>query len=113
MPERVLLQPSPAEYGLHRRQYDALVEDLEAEGVLVRVVPAVEEHVFPTSTVGEFYELVVHVGEVAGTIVGSAKLIEIVRDRLRGRETRVEPRRGKIYLATGEEHEFILDAEDE
>jgi hypothetical protein len=114
LPERVLLQPSPAEYGLHRRQYDALVEDLEAEGVLVRVLPAVEEHVFPTSTVGEFYDLVVHVGQVAGAIVGRPKLIEIVRRRLRGRESRrVEPRRGKVYLANGEEHEFILDAEDE
>ncbi len=109
MPERVLLQPSPQEYGLHRQQYDALVEDLEAEGVLVRVLPTVEEHVFPTSTTGEFYDLVVHVGEVAGTIVGSAKLIEIMRRGLRDGQ----PRRGKVYLANGEEHEFILDAEDE
>jgi hypothetical protein len=114
VPERVLVQPSPAEYGLYRRQYDALVEDLEAEGVLVRVLPAVQEHVFPTSTAGEFYDLVVHVGQVAGVIVGRAKLIEIVRLRLRGRESRrVEPRRGRVYLANGEEYDFILDAEDE
>jgi hypothetical protein len=114
VPERVLLQPSPAEYGLYRRQYDALVKDLEAEGVLVRVLPAVEEHVFPTSTAGESYDLVVHVGQVAGVIVGSAQLIELMRGTLRGRERRrVEPRRGKVYLANGEEHEFALDAEDE
>ena len=24
-----------------------------------------------------------------------------------------QPRHGKVYLANGEEHEFILDAEDE
>ena len=39
VPERVLLQPSSQEYGLHRQQYDALVEDLEAQGALVRVLP--------------------------------------------------------------------------
>ena len=74
----------------------------------MRVLPALEEHVFPTSTAGEFYDLVVHVGEVAGTIVGSAKLIEIMRRGLRDGQ-----RRGKVYLANGEEREFILDAEDE
>ena len=67
-----------------------------------------EEHVFPTSTAGEFYDLLVHVGELAGTIIGSAKLIEIMRRGLRDGQ-----RRGKVYLANGEEYEFILDAEDE
>lgn len=106
MPERVLLQPSPQEYSLHRQQYDALIEDLEAEGVLVRVLPT--EHVLPTSATGQFYDLIVQVGEVASTIVG-ATLIEIVRRRLRDGQ----PRLGKVYLANGEEHEFSLDAEDE
>ena len=72
----------------------------------MRVLPAVEEHVFPTSTAGELYDLIVHVGEVAGTIVGRAKLIEIMQRGLRNGR-----RRGKVYLANGEEHEFVLGAE--
>jgi hypothetical protein len=106
VPERVLLQPSSQEYSLHRQQYDALTEDLEAEGVLVRVLPT--EHIFPTSTTGRFYDVIVHVGEVASTIVG-ATLIQTVRRRLRDGQ----PRLGKVYLANGEEHEFSLDSEDE
>ena len=40
MPLRILLRPSPLEYGRFREQYEALAEDLEGEGVLVRVLPA-------------------------------------------------------------------------
>ena len=58
------------------------------------------------------YDLTIQVGAVAGEIVGTAKLVEMVRRQLRrhdGRED--EKRRGKIYLANGEEHEFIFGDE--
>lgn len=105
MPERVLLQPSPLEYGLHRAQYDALVDELEGQGVLVRPV---EGRSFPESD-GKFYDLVIHVGEVAGAIVGTAHLIRIIRGRLCGRQAHAMPRCAKLFLYDGEEHEFSLD----
>jgi len=114
VPQRVLLQPAPLEYGLYRQQYDALVEDLEAEGVLVRVLPAREERGLGTAIGAEVYDLVIHVGAFAGSIVSTAKLIEIVRRRLRGRQKRgIEQRRGKIYHANGDAHEFVYRDEDE
>ena len=57
---------------------------------------------------GVLYDLTIHVGEVAGEIVGTAKLIETVRGRLRGGEGAEEKRRAKIYFANGDEREFIL-----
>ncbi len=115
MPERVLIQPAPLEYGLYREQYDALIKDLEAEGVLVRVVPVGDAYDLPTSdfAAAETYDLVIQVGQVAGAIVGTPELIEIVRRRLRRLESQgAKPRRAKIYLANGEEDEFIVDGED-
>ncbi len=115
MPERVLIQPAPLEYGLYREQYDALIKDLEAEGVLVRVVPVGDAYDLPTSdfAAADTYDLVIQVGEVAGAIVGIPELIEIVRRRLRRLESQgAKPRRAKIYLANGEEDEFIVDGED-
>jgi hypothetical protein len=110
VPQQVLLQPAPLEYGLYRAQYDTLVKDLEGEGVLVRVSPAGEQRGIPPSlpaNAADFYDLVIQVGEVAGTVVSTAKLVELVRLRLRGREGRgVEQRRANIYLANGDEHEF-------
>ena len=111
VPQQILLQPAPLEYGLHREQYDALVTDLEAEGVLVRVLPAVEERGVPEN-IAEVYDLVIQVGEVAGTVLSATKVIESVRRRLRGHAGRAEPRRGKIYLANGEEREFAYRDED-
>lgn len=114
MPERVLLQPAPLAYGLHHEQYDALVEELEAKGVLVRVLAPLEARGAPFPSVGKFYDLVVHVGEVAGAIVGTANLIGIVRRRLGGPKHHPDGRRrAKLYLYNGEEHEFALDEEDE
>jgi hypothetical protein len=117
VPERVLLQPAPLEYGLHREQYDTLVEALEAQGVLVRVLARTERRSdLPGSGAppAVLYDLVIHVGEIAGVILGTAKLMEMVRRGLRGREgRRGELRRAKLYLANGEEHEFALDAEVE
>ena len=117
VPQRILLQPAPREYGTYRVQYDALVKDLEEEGVLVRVSPTIEERGIPTgipANGAEFYDLLIQVGAFAGTIVSTAKLIETVRRTLRGRKERgVDLRRAKIYLANGEEHEFSLGDEDE
>jgi hypothetical protein len=35
---RIVLEPKPMELGLHREQYDGLVQDLEAEGYDVELV---------------------------------------------------------------------------
>ena len=56
----------------------------------------------------------IHVGEIAGAILGTAKLIEIVRRRLRARgRPGGKRRRAKLHLANGEEHVFMLDADEE
>jgi hypothetical protein len=104
------------EYGLYREQYEALAAELEreGEGVLVRVLPAVEEERGSPrgENAAEFYDLAIQVGAFAGAIVSTARLVQIVRGRLRGREGRDgEKRRAKIYLANGEEHEFIFGDE--
>jgi hypothetical protein len=112
VPQRVLLQPTPLEYGLYRQQYNALVEDLKAEGVLVRVLPAKEERGIGTA-LGEVYDLVIQVGAVAGSIVSTAKLIASVRRRLRRHGNGGMGRRGKIYQANGDVHEFVYRDEDE
>jgi hypothetical protein len=116
VPQQILLQPDRLEYGRYREQYEALAAELEGEGegVLVRVLPAMEERGLPTGTenIPEFYDLAIQVGAFAGAIVSTARLVQIVRGRLRGREGRDgEKRRAKIYLANGEEHEFIFGDE--
>ena len=115
MPRQVLVQPAPLEFGLYREQYETLAEDLEGEGVLVRVVPAGEERGLSrgvSASADERYDLQIQVGSSAGAIVGTAKLVEIVRRRLRGREGRVAERVAKIYLANGEEFEFSFGGEE-
>jgi len=109
MPERVLLQPSPLEYGSHQEQYNALRDELEGQGILVRLLAPVQQGSVQRPA-GEFYDLRIHVGEVAGAIVGTANLIAIVRRKLRGqKQPRAMPRRAKLYLPTGEEREFSLE----
>jgi hypothetical protein len=86
--------------------------DLEGEGVLVRVVPVTGTPKDGAENAAELYDLAIQVGEFAGTIVSNAKLVEIVRGRLRGREERgAAQRRARIYLANGEQHEFIFGDE--
>jgi hypothetical protein len=113
MPKRILLKPAFREYRLHREQYEALATDLEGEGALVRVLPAGEERDLQRSEsqdAGVLYDLTIQVGEVAGEIVGTDELVEMVRAQMRkrheGRDD--EERRAKIYLANGQEHEFIF-----
>jgi hypothetical protein len=111
VPERVLLQPAPLEYALHQEQYERLVEELEAKGVLVRVLAPLDTGGIPAlSPAGEFYDLVVHVGEVAGAALSTVDLIAMVRRRLRDDgPPRTGQRRVKLYLHSGEEYEFTLD----
>jgi hypothetical protein len=118
VPLRILLRPAPLEYSRFREQYEALAGDLEGEGVLVRVLPAAEVHAHgavPTSireNGAEDYDLVIQVGSSAGEIVGTARLVEFVQRRLRGHEGQGRAqRRANIYLASGEKHEFSLDAD--
>jgi hypothetical protein len=56
VPDRIVLQAAPMAYGLHREQYDALVHDLEAHGVRVRILPPSEQRSLPTGA--EIYDLV-------------------------------------------------------
>ena len=116
---RILLRPNPSEYRLFREQYEALAEDLEGEGVLVRLLPAAEVHAHaarPTSIWdrgAEDDDLAIQVGSSAGEIVGTARLVEFVQRRLQGqKEPGVALRRANIYLANGEKHEFRLDADE-
>jgi hypothetical protein len=114
VPQQILLQPASREYGLHREQYEAVATDLEGEGVLVRLLPVKGIPKKGADNTAEFYDLAIQVGAYAGTIVSNAKLVEIVRSRLRSREERdAEQRRAKIYLANGEQHEFIFGDEYE
>lgn len=118
MPLRILLRPNPSEYRRFREQYEELAEDLEEEGVLVRLLPTAEVHAHTAHATSiwesgdEDYDLVIQVGPSAEEIVSTARLVEVVQRRLRGLE---EPgtalRRANIYLSNGEKHEFRLDAD--
>ncbi len=55
------------------------------------------------------YDLTIQVGAIAGEIIAPAKLVEMVRGQLRRYDgSEDEKRRGKIYLANGEEHAFVF-----
>jgi hypothetical protein len=119
VPLRILLRPRQHEFSRFHEQYEALAEDLEGEGVLVRVLPATDVQALaalPTSIFengAEDYDLVIQVGSTAGEIVGTARLVELVQRRLRRHERQgMAQRRANIYLATGENHEFGLDADE-
>jgi hypothetical protein len=112
MPNRIVIQPSVREYGSHREQYDTLVAELQTEDVLVRLVSSSEEPGAASgSESGEPYDLVIHVGEVAGTILGPNTLIALVKERLRDPGA-VGKRRATLYLADGEKRVFVLGNED-
>jgi hypothetical protein len=87
---------------------------LEGEGVLVRLLPVADEHSVPAGTSpAEKYDLEIQVGSSAEEIVGTTRLIELVRRRLRGREKRAATlRRVKVFLASGEEHEFSFASDE-
>jgi cysteine synthase len=117
VPLRILVRPGQDQYSRFHEQYEALAEDLEGEGVLVRVLPAADAqaHVALPPSIwengAEDYDLVIQVGSTAGEIVGTARLVEFVQRRLRGHERQgMAQSRANIYFATGEKHEFGLDA---
>ena len=112
MPNRILIQPSVREYGAHREQYERLVAELLTEDVLVRIVaPSEEGDAAWGSEPGEAYDLVIHIGELAGTILDPSTLIALVKERLRDPGD-VAKRRATLYLADGEKRMFALGNED-
>jgi hypothetical protein len=104
----VFLEPAPREYGLHREQYMALIEDSEELGAHVRLERPAEQRGTPNAA--EYYDLVIRVRQGSTALLATVKLIGIVRERLksdqRGRASVY--RRAKIYLPAGSEHEFDL-----
>jgi hypothetical protein len=107
MPNRILIQPSAREYGSHRKQYETLAAELERKDVLVRIASPSEDRTAWASEPGEVYDLVIHVGEVAGAILDASELIALVRERLHD-PTDVGKRRATLYLADGEKRVFGL-----
>ena len=92
---------------MFREQYDALVADLEAQGLDVEL--AAPEELRPGLPEPETrYSVSVYMGQVAGTLLSVGVLVGTLRQHLRGRATRNRPRRGCIQLADGQKHEFDL-----
>jgi hypothetical protein len=116
VPLRILLRPNHQEHERFRDEYEALAQDLEGEGVLVRLLPVADQHSVPAGTSPaeeQMYDLEIQVGSSAEEIVGTTRLIELVRRRLRGREKRAATlRRVKVFLASGEEHEFSFASDE-
>jgi hypothetical protein len=112
VPNRILIQPSVREYGSHREQYDTLVAELQTEDVLVRIVSPSEggDPAWGNET-GGAHALVIHVGEVAASVLDASTLIALVRERLRD-PVAVRTRRATLYLADGEKRVFALGSED-
>jgi hypothetical protein len=104
---RVVIRPSAIEVGMFREQYDALVADLEAQGLDVEL--AAPEELRPgLPDPDSVYNVSVYMGHVAGTLLSVGVLVGTLRKHLRGRVTRSRPRRGCIQLADGQKHEFDL-----
>jgi hypothetical protein len=116
VPLRILLRPNQQEHERFRDEYEALAQDLEGEGVLVRLLPVADGHSAPAGTSPaeeRRYDLEIQVGASAEEIVATTRLIELVRRRLRGREKRAATlRRAKVFLASGEEHEFSFASDE-
>jgi hypothetical protein len=108
--QRIVLEPSPMELGLYREQYDALVADLKSQGYEVEIVRPVEyRSVFPDPQT--LYNLIVHVGPVAGAVVNTVALVALFLKHLRGNSDKRPARRGCIDLPHGEKHEWDFPEE--
>jgi hypothetical protein len=108
---QIVLQASPVEYGVFRKQYDALVADLKAKGYDVEIASVVEYR----STLPDpetIYNLVVRIRESPEYPLTVAALIALIQRRLRGRRLGSQPRKGKLYLPNGEQHRFELPDDD-
>ena len=97
------------ELGIHQSQYAALIRELEAEGFDVVLERPIEQRGVPD--VGGWdpssvYSLVVSVGEGAGAVISTVKLVAMINKRLRGTKEKSdsEPRIAVIYLPDGQKH---------
>jgi hypothetical protein len=102
----MFLRPSPVELDVFRDQYDALVADLEAQGMDVELVGP-DEYRSGLPEQDRRYSILVYVGQAAGTVQSVGVLVGTLRKHLRG-GTRSRTRRGCIQLADGQKHEFHL-----
>jgi hypothetical protein len=82
---RIVLEPAPMELGVHRDEYDVLVEALTAEGHVVQLVEPEERRSVPGAEIA--VDLVVYVFEHGKDLATDALLLELGR-RLRGRRRR-------------------------
>ena len=103
----MFLRPSPLELDAFRDQYDALVADLEAQGLEVEVV-APEEYRSGLPEQDNRYSVSVYVGEAAATVQSVGVLVGTLRKHLHGGGARRRARRGCIQLPNGQKHEFRL-----
>ena len=109
----IVLEPAPVEYGLHRAQYDAVVSDLQALGLYVRLERRRSAYRnVGTRTFGTFYDLVVRIGTEAVATVSLDELIERMQHLLSRREPSATPRMGKFLVDDGTEFAFPLDEAD-
>jgi hypothetical protein len=104
---RIVLRPSAVELGTFREQYDALVAELEAQGLDVELV-APEEYRPGLPDPESVYNVSVYVAKVAGTLLSESVLVGTLRKHLRGRVIRSRVRRGCILFPDGQKHEFRL-----
>ena len=103
----MFLRPSPVELDAFRDQYDALVADLEAQGLEVELVGP-EEYRSGLPEQDSRYSVSVYVGQAAATVQSVGVLVGTLRKHLRGGGTRSRTRRGCIQLPNGQKHEFHL-----
>ncbi len=103
---RMFLRPSSLELDAFRDQYDALVADLEAQGLEVELVGP-EEYRSGLPEYDRRYSVSVYVGQTAATLHSVGVLVGTVREHLRGGARR-RARLGCIQLPDGQKHEFRL-----
>ena len=100
---RIVIRPSALELGQFREQYDAVVAELEAQGLDVELVGPEEYRAGLPDP-----EVSVYVGRIASTLLSESVLVGTLRQHLRGQRPRNRARRGVIQLADGQKHEFDL-----
>jgi len=104
----MILRPSSHELDAFRDQYDALVADLEAQGLEVELVGP-DEYRSGLPEHDRRYSVSVYVGKTAATVQSVGVLVGTVRKHLRGGGgVRRRPRHGCIQLPDGQKHEFRL-----
>lgn len=102
----MILRPSAFELDAFRDQYDALVADLEAQGLEVELVGP-HEYRSGLPEHDTRFSVSVYVGEAAATVQSVGVLVGTLRQHLQGGARR-RTRRGCIELPNGQKHEFRL-----